>query len=55
MEVYKKAYAHLVGEVDDALTLLDTGNLLEFKRIRDILSAALLEAEEMIVSSDELI
>ena len=53
MEIYKKAYAYLVGEVDEALTLLDTGNLLEFNHIRDILTAALLEAEDMIVSNDE--
>ena len=53
MEIYKKAYAYLVGEVDDALTLLDTGNLLEFNRVRDILTTALLEAEDMIVGEDD--
>ena len=53
MENYKKAYACLVGEVDKALTLLDTGNLMEFQHIRSILSEALLEAEEMIVGDDK--
>lgn len=46
MEKYKKAYAYLVGQIDEALTLLDTDNLLELGRVREILSSALLKVEE---------
>ena len=53
MEIYKKAYAHLVGKVDEALTILDTHDLLEFDHVRDILAQALLEAEDMVITSQE--
>ena len=53
MEIYKKAYAHLVGQVDEALTLMDTNNLLEFEHVRDILSTALSDVEMMIVDNDD--
>lgn len=49
MEQYKKAYAYLVGQIDEALTLLDTDNLLELARVREILSSALLEVEESMI------
>lgn len=44
---YKKAYALLVGKVDEALTILDTDNLPEFAHARKILQKALLDAEEI--------
>ena len=50
---YQKLYAYLVGEVDTALTLLDTDDLLQFQRIRDILSNALQTAEEMYLEDTE--
>ena len=50
---YQKLYAYLVGEVDAALTLLDTDDLLQFERIRDILSNALQTAEEMYLEDTE--
>ena len=52
MENYKKAYALLVGEVDKALTIMDTGNLLEFERVRNILLNALQDAEEIFVGDE---
>lgn len=54
MEHYKKAYAYLVGEIDKALTILDSGNLLEVGKARDILQAALYEMEEYMISVDDL-
>ena len=53
MERYKKAYALLVGEVDKALTLLDTDNLLEFAHVREILFSALQDAEKIFVSDED--
>ena len=52
MENYKKAYALLVAEVDKALTLLDTDNLLEFGHVREILQKALEDAEEIFVGDE---
>ena len=53
MDNYKKAYALLVGEIDKALTLLDTDNLLEFPHVREILLKALEDAEEIFVGDEE--
>ncbi len=53
MVSYQKLYAYLVGEIDAALTLLDTDDLLQFQRIRDILSNALQTAEEMYLEDTE--
>ncbi|MBD5151247.1 MAG: hypothetical protein HDT16_01840 [Oscillibacter sp.] len=53
MEIYKIAYAKLVGAVDDALTILDTGDLLQVNHVREMLQNALLEVEELIVSSQD--
>ena len=53
MEIYKIAYAKLVGAIDDALTILDTGDLLRVNHVREMLQNALLEVEELIVSSQD--
>ena len=53
METYQKAYALLFGKIDDVLTIMDTDNLMEFNRIRQILTEALEEAEEMFVMDEE--
>ena len=42
MTDYKKLYAYLVGEIDEALTMMDTGDLLLYGQVRDKLQAALL-------------
>ena len=49
MSNYERAYALLVAKVDEALTLLDTDNLLEFTHVREILFEALQDAEEIFV------
>lgn len=46
MPDYKKLYAYLVGEIDEALTLMDDHNLLEWDHIRQVLQTALWEAED---------
>ena len=58
MDIYKKAYAQLVGKVDNAITALDEvirnplcTNITECAYIRGRLVSPLLEAEELIVSS----
>ena len=53
MDNYKKAYALLVGRVDEALTILDTDNLLEFGHVRQILFEALQDAEEIFVGDED--
>jgi len=52
MDNYKKAYALLVSEIDKALTILDTDNLLEFAHVRQILTDALQDAEEIFVGDE---
>lgn len=52
MDKYKKAYAFLLGEVDKALTLLDTDNPLEFEHVREILLHAVQNVEEMFLSDE---
>ena len=49
MDQYQKLYAFLVGKIDDALTILDTGDPLDLPRVRDILESALMEAEEQVI------
>ena len=49
----KKLYTYLVGEVDNAITLLETGNLLVVPQVREMLKNALLTAEEMYIDQDE--
>ena len=50
---YKKLYSYVVGEVDRALDLLDTGDLFQFGCVREILLNALQTAEEMYLSDTE--
>ena len=52
MESYRQLYAYLVSQIDEALFLLDTGNLLEMDHVREILSSALLEAENRIIDKE---
>ncbi len=53
MDNYKKAYALLVSEIDKALTIMDTDNLLEFEHVRQILLDALQDAEEIFVGDED--
>ncbi len=53
MEIYRQLYAYLVSQIDEALFLLDTGNLLATNYVKEILSNALLEAENRIVDEKE--
>lgn len=46
MPDYKKLYAYLVGEIDDALTLMEGDDLLQWDKVKNILQTALLEAED---------
>ena len=48
---YQKLYAHLVGQVDKALELLEAGDLVKAGPIRKLLQDALLKAEEMYVEA----
>ena len=50
---YRKLYSYLVGQIDDALTLLDAGNIFQFYRVKDILENALLTAEEMYLDAED--
>lgn len=50
---YKKLYAYLLGEVDQALTLMDTGDLLQYSRVREILLNAVQTAEDMYLDDTE--
>lgn len=50
---YKKLYAYLVGQIDNALQIMDTQNLLEYDHVRDILHTALLKAEDMVIDGEE--
>ena len=52
-EKYQKAYALLVGKIDDVLAIMDTGDLLKYDHIRGILEEALLDAEEIFVGAEE--
>lgn len=47
-ELYQKLYAYLVGQIDEALTLLEDG---EAEKARVLLAAALLRAEEQVISA----
>jgi len=52
MADYKIVYACLMGEIDEALSIMDTDNLLEFYRAKDILEWAMERAEEMFVGDE---
>ena len=60
MDFYKQQYATLVGRIDDALTQLDialsvdgTVELLSLYRARAILEKALHETEERYIQADK--
>lgn len=53
MEICKKAYLHLVGVLDEALTAMETGDLLQQDKVKEMMSKALLEAEELVVEAPE--
>ncbi len=46
--LYQELYAYLVGQIDNALTLLEGG---EAEKARALLEAALLRAEERVISA----
>lgn len=48
-DLYQKLYAYLVGQIDEALTLLEDG---EAEKARALLAAALLRAEEQVIVSE---
>ena len=50
---YRKLYSYLVGQVDCALDLMDTGDVFQFHRVREILFNALQTAEEMYLEDAE--
>ena len=49
---YQKLYAYLVGKIDDALELLEEGDLVKAAPIRELLQNALLRAEEALYSQN---
>ena len=46
---YQKLYAYLEGQVDKALELLEDGDLVKARPVRELLQDALLKTEEMYV------
>jgi len=50
---YQKLYAYLVGQIDDALELLEEGDLVAARPVRELLSSALLRAEEAYIDAAE--
>ena len=50
---YKKLYAYLLGEVDRALTIMDTGDLLRYGLVREILLNAVQTAENTYLDDTE--
>ena len=46
---YKRGYAYLMCQIDRALTILDSENLLEVGNARKILQTAMEEAEEFMI------
>jgi len=53
MVAYQKLYAYLVGQVDEALGLLEEGDLVKAGPVRELLSNALLRAEEAYIDAAE--
>lgn len=50
---YQRMYAYLVGTMDRALDLLEEGDPVKAKPIRELLHNALLQAEEAYIDSPE--
>lgn len=53
MPDYKKLYAYLAGEIDEALTLMDDNDLLQWDRVKQTLQTALWEAEDRVSNGKE--
>ena len=51
---YQKLYAYLVGKIDDALELLEEGDLVKAAPIKVLLQNALLRAEEAYIDTAEI-
>lgn len=49
MPDYRKLYHFLVGEIDEALTLMDENNPLDWDKVKNILQKALLEVEDEVI------
>jgi len=52
MDKYRKAYYILMSEIDKALTLLDTEDLMEYDNVRQILYDAMQEVEEIFIGDE---
>ena len=50
---YQKLYAYLVGKIDDALELLEEGDLVKANPVRVLLQNALLRTEEAYIDAPE--
>ena len=50
---YQKLYAYLVGQIDEALELLDEGDLVKAAPIKAQLQNALLRAEDAYIDATE--
>lgn len=50
---YKRGYAYLMCQIDRALTILDSGNLLEVGKAREILQTAMDEVEDFMIREME--
>jgi len=50
---YKKLYAYLVGQIDDALEMMGDLDIMPLSPIREKLKAALLAAEELYLEETE--
>ena len=50
---YQKLYAYLVGQIDEALELLEAGDLVPAHPVRELLQTALLRAEESYIEAAE--
>ncbi len=51
-DLYQKLYAYLIGQIDEAVTLLESEDLLKVQQARKLLEAALLHAEEQIIDAE---
>jgi len=50
---YKKMYAYLVGQIDDALVLLEEEDLVAARPIRELRQNVLLRAEDAYIDATE--
>lgn len=52
-ELYRKLYSYLVGQIDEALLLLEKGDLVRSKPIIAVLENALTKAEELYIDATD--